>query len=167
MTVNSITVKALQEGLLIWLRTNGDRRDVCIDSFYIGKTENMDDCKERHHAEGYCDTIEIAHGDASDIKEAEPIIVDCLLRSKFGNKCNNKEPNTKGNNDADKLYIAYFAHYKESGEAVEEGELSWPNSFELVGKKGMKQISDYLRQSLEKDTQQEWLEEVLPDEDEE
>ena len=156
----AITIKALQVGLLIWLRTNGDRKDVCIDRFYIGKTEDMESRKASHREEGYTDTIEIAHVEAGDIKEAEPILVDCMLRSKFARKCKNQEPNTKGNDDADKLYIAYNAHYVNNNKEVEEGELTWPVSFELLGKKGMEELSRYIISSIEKDTLQEWLEEI-------
>ena len=156
----AITIKALQVGLLIWLRTNGDRSDVRIDRFYIGKTEDLESRKASHQEEGYTDTLEIAHGDAADIKEAEPILVDCIMRSKFAGMCENKEANKKGNDEADKLYIAYHAHYVGTNKAVEEGTLRWPVSFELKGNEDMEELSRYLIRNLEKDTLQEWLEEI-------
>jgi len=156
----AITIKALQVGLLIWLRTNGDRNNVRIDRFYIGKTEDLESRKASHQEEGYTDTLEIAHGDAADIKEAEPILVDCIMRSKFAGMCKNKEANKKGNDEADKLYIAYHAHNVNTNEGVEEGTLRWPVSFKLIGKKGMEELSRYLIRSWEKDTLQEWFEEI-------
>lgn len=154
----AVSVNALKNGLTIWLRTNGDSDNICIDSFYIGKTENMDECKARHRAEGYCDTLEIAHGRPEEIKDAEPAIVDYFLKSNFADKCDNKEANTKGNDDADKLYIAFRAHYADNNQKVAEGEISWPESFELVGEKGLEDISRYISSKIEKDTLQEWLE---------
>ena len=144
------TIDALRVMLKDWLRNNGGRKDCVIDSFYIGKAEKtIEGRRADHAAEGYSDTLEIAFGSAATIKSAEKALITYFMNSKeFKEKCDNKAPWPDGNKKANKLYVAYRAHTTDDNKVLEEGGLTWPESYHVIGGTILGRITSHLSERI-------------------
>ena len=80
----------------------------CLSSFYIGKTDNIEQRELEHKKEGYWCTIEIAYSSSySTINMAECFLISKFKKEKdFPVKLENVNDGGGGNPNANKLYVA-------------------------------------------------------------
>ena len=117
-----------------WLQSNGGSDNIYIDSFYIGKTNDIERRREEHATNDELDfTLEIAHGDSKIIKKAEHHMIMYFQQTNLKNKLKNTDSNADGNSEAQKLYVSYHANLVNvrNIDDLDADELSWPESYEI------------------------------------
>lgn len=75
--------------------------------FKIGKTDDLDERRDKYRSEGYYYLWEIGCGTSSDINMAEKTLIEYFRdESPYRKRCKNKNDGGGGNPNANKLYLA-------------------------------------------------------------
>lgn len=102
----------------------------CLDGFYVGETDNLDETEERHKLEGFHSTILLAIGLHSIVTYAEEYMIFYFKKSSLKEKFQNKGDYSVGSKTANKIYVSIKIKPSQI-EELDDDIIDWPEVFNL------------------------------------
>ena len=103
----------------------------CLETFYIGKADDLDRREKEHENEGYSSTTGLAKGSPSVISEAEESLISYFQNSGIADKLNNASPYSVGNDEANIIYVSLIISPQDINE-LDDDDIDWPEIYELI-----------------------------------